>query len=134
MCIIEAYKAIWQPWEKTTEVFYCMCRKKAITQEFKDASIIHLYKRNVNVQSCDNHRGITLLSIAGKLLAKTLTNRLNVYLDQTGLIPESQCGFRKDRGTIEMIFTATQLQEKCKEQNVDLSMMFVDLIKFLTHS
>ena len=79
-----------------------------------DASIIHLYKRKGNPQVCDNHRGISLLSIAGKILAKILLNRLNAHLDQAGLIPESQCGFRKDRGTIDMIFTARQLQEKCQ--------------------
>ena len=88
-----------------------------------------LYKRKGNPQVCDNHRGISLLSIAGKILAKILLNRLNAHLDQTGLIPESQCGFRKDRGTIDMIFTARQLQEKCQEQNVDLYMTFVDLTK-----
>ena len=87
------------------------------------------FKRKGNPQVCDNHRGISLLSIAGKILAKILLNRLNAHLDQTGLIPESQCGFRKDRGTIDMIFTARQLQEKCQEQNVDLYMTFVDLTK-----
>ena len=52
---------------------------------------------------------------------------LNVHLEQAALIPESQCGFRKDRGTIYMILTAIQLQEKCQWQNVDLYMTFVDL-------
>ena len=70
-----------------------------------------------------------LLSIAGKILAKILLNRLNVHLDQKGLIPECLCGFRKDRGTIDMIFTARQLREKCQEQNVDLYMTFVDRSK-----
>ena len=126
----EVYKAGGLPMaEKLTELFHCMWRKEAIPQEFKDASIIHLYKRKGNPQVCDNHRGISLLSIAGKILAKILLNRLNAHLDQTGLIPESQCGFRKDRGTIDMIFTARQLQEKCQEQNVDLYMTFVDLTK-----
>ena len=105
--------------EKLTELFHCMWRKEAIPQEFKDAYIIHLYKRKGNPQVCENHRGISLLSIARKIVAKILLNRLNVHLDQKGLIPESQCGFRKDRGTIEMIFTARQLQQKCQEQNVD---------------
>ena len=100
--------------DKLTELFHCMWRKEAIPQEFKDASIIHLYKRKGNPQVCDNHRGISLLSIAGKILAKILLNRLNVHLDQKGLMPESQCGFRKDRGTIAMIFAARQLQEKCQ--------------------
>ena len=73
-----------------------MWRKKAIPHEFKDASIIHLYKRKENAQVCDNHRGIFLLSIAGKILAQILLNRLNEYLDQAAFLPESQCGFRKD--------------------------------------
>ena len=86
-----------------------MWRKEAIPQDFKDAFIIHLHKRKRNPQLCDNHRGISPLSIAGKILAKILLNRLKAHLDQAGLIPESQCGFRKDRGTIDMIFTARQL-------------------------
>ena len=115
--------------EKLTELFHIMWRKEAIHQEFKDATIIHLFKREGNPQVCDNHRGISLLSIAGKILARVLLNRLNEHLEQSGLLPESQCGFRKNRGTIDMIFTARQLQEKCQEQNVDLYMTFVDLTK-----
>ena len=115
--------------EKLTELFQCMWRKEASPQDFKAASIIHLYKRKGNPQVCDNHRGISLLSIAGKTLAKILLNRLIAHLDKAGLIPESQCGFRKDRGTIDMIFTARQLQEKCQEQNVDIYITFVDLTK-----
>ena len=69
------------------------------------------------------------MSLAGKILARVLLNSLNEHLGESGLLPESQCGFRKDRGTIDMIFTARQLQEKCQEQNVDLYMTFVDLTK-----
>ena len=98
-------------------------------QDFKDAPIIHLYKRKRNPQVCDNHKVISLQNIAGKILAKILLNHLNVQLDQKGRVPESQCGFRKDRGTINMIFTARKLQEKCQEQNVDLCITFVDLTK-----
>ena len=115
--------------EKLTELFHIMWRKEAIPQEFKDATIIHLFKRKGNPQIYDSHRSISLLSIAGKLLARVLLNRFNEHLEQSGLLPESQCGFRKDRGTVDMIFTARQLQEKCQEQNVDLYMTFVDLTK-----
>ena len=50
------------------------------------------------------------------------------HLEQ-GLLPESQCSFRKERGTIDMVFAARQLQEKCQEQNVDLYSTYVDLTK-----
>ena len=69
------------------------------------------------------------MSVAGKILARVLLNRLNEHLEQSGLLPESQCGFKKDTETTDMIFTARQLQEKCQEQNVDLYMTFVDLTK-----
>ena len=110
----EIYKAGGPPVaEKLTELFHTMWRKEAITLELKDSTIIHLFKRKWNPQFCDNHRGISLLSIAGKILARVLLNRLNEHPEQSGLLKESQCGFRKDRGTVDMIFTARQLQEKC---------------------
>ena len=64
----------------------------------KDASIIHLYKRKGNPQVCDNHRGISLLSIAGKILAKILLNRLNAHLDQDGLKQKVCVGSGKIEG------------------------------------
>ena len=72
---------------------------------------------------------ISLLLIAGKILARVLLNRLNEHLERSEPLTESQYGFRKNKGTIDVIFTAGQLQEKCQEQNVDLYMSFVDLTK-----
>ena len=95
---------------KLQQLFDLIWSEETLPRDFKDASIVHLYKRKVNKQACDNHRGISLLSIAGKILARILLNRLTAHLDQ-GLLPESQCGFRKERGT--MVFAARQLQEKC---------------------
>ncbi|XP_053873541.1 uncharacterized protein LOC128831252 [Malaclemys terrapin pileata] len=99
-----------------------------IPQEYRDASILHLYKRKGNRQVCDNHRGISLLSTAGKVLARVLLKRLITHLEK-GLLPELQCGFRKGHGTIDMIFAVCQLQEKCQEQNHELYTTFVDLTK-----
>uniref|UniRef100_A0A183TG36 Reverse transcriptase domain-containing protein n=1 Tax=Schistocephalus solidus TaxID=70667 RepID=A0A183TG36_SCHSO len=50
-------------------------------------------------------------------------------LGKQGLLPESQCGFRRHRGTTDMIFAARQLQEKCQEMRTHLYTTFVDLTK-----
>ena len=113
---------------KLTQLFQTIWTQGAVPQDFKDASIVHLFKRKGNKQACDNHRGISLLCIAGKILARILLNRLTKHLED-GLLPESQCGFRKERGTSDMVFAARQLQEKSQEQNVDLYTTFVDLTK-----
>ena len=114
--------------KKLTE-FLCMCWEDGcLPQDLKDARIVHLYKGKGDKSSCDNYRGISLLSIAGKILCKVIINRLNTHLLDE-IVPESQCGFRKNRGTVDMIFCARKIQEKGKEQNKDLYILFVDLTK-----
>ncbi|BHF71311.1 hypothetical protein SprV_0401436700 [Sparganum proliferum] len=111
-----------------TALFQETWRQGEVPQDFKDATIVHIYKRKGNRQVCDNHRGISSLNIAGKIFARILLNRLNNHLGQ-GLLPESQCGFRRHRGTTDMIFAARQLQEKCQEMRTHLYSTFVDLTK-----
>ncbi|BHF67679.1 hypothetical protein SprV_0301070700 [Sparganum proliferum] len=117
-----------QVMDHLTALFQEMWRQGEVPQDFKDATIVHLYKRKGNRQVCDNHRAISLLNIAGKIFARILLNRLNTHLEQ-GLLPESQCDFRRHRGTTDMIFAARQLQEKCQEMRTHLYSTFVDLTK-----
>ncbi|BHF63366.1 hypothetical protein SprV_0200635800 [Sparganum proliferum] len=111
-----------------TALFQEMWRQGEVSQDFKDATIVHLYKRKGNRQVCDNYRGISLLNIAGKIFARILLNRLNNHLEQ-GLLPGSQCGFRRHRGITDMVFATRQLQEKCQEMRTHLYSTFVDLTK-----
>nr|VZI17670.1 unnamed protein product [Spirometra erinaceieuropaei] len=76
----------------------------------------------------DNHRGISLPNIFGKIFARILLNRLNNHLEG-GLLPESHCGFHRHRGTTDMIFAKRQLQEKCQEMRTQLYSTFVNLTK-----
>ena len=101
---------------------------EAVPQEFKDANIIHLYKRKGDRTDCNNHRGISLLSIAGKIMARVILDRLVPAIAEK-VLPESQCGFRAGRGTIDMIFSALQLQEKSKEHHMSLYTVFINLTK-----
>ena len=113
---------------KLHELFLCCWEQGKLPQDLRDAVIITLYKNKGEKSNCDNYRGITLLSIAGKILARILLNRLvpTIAEDNT---PESQCGFRRNRSTTDMVFVLRQLQEKCREQNKGLYVSFVDLTK-----
>ena len=44
-------------------------------------------------------------------------------------IRDNQFGFRPGMSTTEPVFALRQLQEKCREKNKDLHMVFVDLEK-----
>ena len=62
---------------------------------------------------CDNWRGISLLEVVGKVVARVIQNWLQELAEK--LLPESQCGFRKGRGCNDMIFTIWQMSEKAVE-------------------
>ena len=85
------------------------------------------YKNKGDRRLCDNHRGIPLLTNAGNIFARVFVNRLTIRLEST--FSESQCSFRSSRGITDMLFAARQALEKCREQNLDLYMVFVDLTK-----
>ena len=114
--------------DKLTSLFQEIWKAGQVPQDFKDAAVVHIYKRKGDITSCDNHRGISLLCIAGKVLARVILNRLIINVSET-IVPESQCGFRAGRGTTDMVFAIRQLQEKCRKQNKELHMVFVDLTK-----
>ena len=115
--------------ERLLKLFTQIWEEGEVPQEFRDATIIHIYKNKGERTCCDNHRGISLLCIAGKILARLLLNRLFGHVDNIGLVPESQCGFRPNRGTNDMVFALRQIQEKCKLNNQDLYLLFIDLTK-----
>ena len=58
-----------------------------------------------------------------------LLTRLHEHLDQAEILPESQCGFKKDRRPKDLILSARHFQQKYQKQNKDLNMTFVDSFK-----
>ncbi len=99
-----------------------------VPQAMKNSLMIMIYKKKGNKAECGNYRGISLLAVAGKVLARVLLIRLLSQVANV-VLPESQCGFRQERGTTDMIFVARLLQEKCREQHQDLYIAFIDLTK-----
>ncbi|XP_076028443.1 uncharacterized protein LOC143017538 [Oratosquilla oratoria] len=99
-----------------------------IPKELRNATVISLFKNKGSKTDCGNYRGISLLPIAGKILARVMVNRLVIHVSEDNL-PEAQCGFRPNRSTADMIFVMRQVQEKCIEQNMDLYAVFIDLTK-----
>ncbi|XP_047486801.1 uncharacterized protein LOC125037644 [Penaeus chinensis] len=99
---------------------------KTAPDDFRNANIVTNFKKS-DRENCGNYRGISLLSIASKIFARILLNRLLIVADE--VLPESQCGFRPSRETTEMIFCARQIQEKCQEQQQPVMFIVWDFKK-----
>ena len=103
-------------------------RGEEIPQEWKDATIKVLHKKS-DRSDCNNFRGISLVSHAGKVLLKIVANRLRDFCEAQQILPEDQCGLRPARSTIDMLFVVRRIQELGRQREIPLYMCFVDLQK-----
>ena len=91
-----------------------------------DVQIFPIPKK-VSLHSCDNWQGISLLDIVGKVFAHLNQDRLEPLAEE--VLPEFQCGFRKGRDCVDMVFASHQLIKKAAEHQSELHILFVDLRK-----
>lgn len=110
------------------KLIYYIWQNEKIPQEWKDYNIVTIYKKKGNKSMCGNSKGISLLSVAGKVLSKIMLSRLINHITED-ILPESQCCFMKEWSTLDMISVALQIQRKCREQNKNLYNTFIDLTK-----
>ncbi len=112
--------------EHLEQLFGKVWEEGVVPQDWKDALIVPIPKKG-DLSYTDNWRGISLLDVVGKLFAKTIQGRLQTMAEE--MLLDSQCGFRRGRGCVDMIFGARQLIEKTIEHNTKMFMLFVDLKK-----
>jgi hypothetical protein len=71
--------------------------------------IVPIYKKG-DKTDCNNYRRISLLSTAYKILSNILLARLTSYVSE--VIWDHQCGFRRNRSTVDQIFYIRQNKRK----------------------
>ena len=103
----------------------CQCwQEGAVPHDTRDLKSITLYKNKGERNDCNNYRGISLLSIVGKVFTQVILIRLQKLAEP--IYPESQCGFRAARSPIDMVFCLRQLKRSA-ENSMPLCIVFIDL-------
>ena len=89
--------------------------------------MVPLYKGKGDMYECSNFRGISLLSVVGKVYGRVLINRIR---DKTeNVTAEVQGEFRRGRGCTDQIFIVRQICEKHLGTGKDVYFAFLDLEK-----
>lgn len=92
---------------------------------WKKGKMILLTKPGKDGHNPRNYRPITLLSALGKTLEKLINRRLVSHLEEKGILPDSQSGFRTNRSTQDQLFRLTQNVSEALQQNmVAMATMF----------
>ena len=112
--------------EMLYSLFEEIWEKEEIPAEWKEGYLIKIPKKG-DLSRCDNYRGITLLSVPGKILNRIILERMKGKVDQT--LREQQAGFRQDRSCTDQIATLRIIVEQSIEWNSSLYINFVDYEK-----
>ena len=101
-------------------------KTRQVLQEWKNVTLVPLHEKK-DQKECKNYRGISLLSIEGKVLALVLLERMRIVIEPQ--LSEAQRGFRKGRGTVDQIWVTRQVMEKAVEYRTPVHLCFIDLTK-----
>jgi hypothetical protein len=107
--LVELIQAIWKTGEPPSA--------------FRTAVLVALPKKP-GATAWTDHRGITLLSVAGKVLTRVMYNRA-----KAAPIREGQHGFRRNNSTQEAILVLKLAMEKARRTGQPICLTFVDLAK-----
>ena len=107
-------------------ILFEIWKKEEIPAEWREGYLIKIHKKG-DLSRCDNNRGITLLSVPGKVLNIIILERMKGKVDQT--LREQQAGFRQDRSCSDQIAILRVRVEQSIEWNSSLYVNFVDYEK-----
>jgi len=94
--------------------------------EWKESIIVPIHKKG-DKTDCNNYRGISLLPTTYKILSNILLSRLIPNVKE--IIGDHQCGFQRNRSTIDQIFYIHQILEKKWEYSEEVPQLFTDFKK-----
>ena len=91
------------------QLFSVVWREELVPRQWREGLIVNLLKWDK--EDPGNYRGITLLSVVGKVFCKILNNRLVERLDRGGILHEGQAGFRVNRSCMDNVKRIGRLRE-----------------------
>ncbi|KAK3572937.1 hypothetical protein QTP86_010541 [Hemibagrus guttatus] len=101
-------------------------RSGTVALDWATRVVIPLFKKG-DRRVCSSYRGITLLSLPGKVYSRVLERRVRPLVEPR--IQEEQCGFRPSCGTLDQLYTLHRVLEDSWEFAQPVHMCFVDLEK-----
>ena len=111
---------------KLKDLMFLVWESERVPSDWCNAVIVPIPKKG-DLLECDNWRGISMLEVVGKILPRVIQDRLQEIVEEEVL--ESQCGFRKRRGCVDMIFVVRQLAERVVEHCTKHFILFIDFQK-----
>ena len=101
-----------------------------LPQSWKEAQVFSLLKPGKPASDPDSYRPISLTPHSGKLFEKIIKRRLEHFLDDKNLLPDSQNGFRHSRSTTDnLVYLTEKMKETLRQKYRGMYCAFFDIQK-----
>jgi hypothetical protein len=103
-------------------------RLERVPKDWARGLIFPLYKDGDN-RIPENYRGVTLLSVVGKIYTSVLNARVTSWCEKYGVLSEEQAGFRPGRSTSDHIFSISEVLKFRRSRGKQTHCAFLDIKK-----
>lgn len=110
-----------------TQLFNAVLRLSYFPVQWKVSEVILIPKDGKPLNEPTSYRPISLLPVMSKILEKILLKRLMDIIEEKGLIPDHQFGFRRQHSTIEQVHRVVNAINKTFEGKSYCAALFLDI-------
>jgi hypothetical protein len=112
--------------ERMVELMNGVWRGEGFPEDWREGVICPIFKKGEKNRA-ENYRGITLLNTGYKLYASVLSERMKREIEEKGVLPDSQAGFRKGRGTVDNVYILDHLaRNELRKKGGRMYALFID--------
>ena len=99
-----------------------------IPNEWKESRVVLVHK-GVIKKELKNYRPVALINVMCKLFMMVVRERINEWVEESGMLGDIQGGFRKGRRTEANLFMLERMVEMAKVRKEYLFVAFIDMEK-----
>lgn len=107
-----------------------MCKKvwmgEGWPDQWKEGEIIPIIKKGVG-DRVENYRGVAVMASLYKIYVSTLADRLKDDIEEKGILPENQAGFRRGMSTMDQIYALNYIINRQLGRDKGTIALFIDL-------
>jgi hypothetical protein len=112
--------------ERMVELMNGVWRGEGFPADWREVVICPIFKKSEKNRA-ENYRGITLLNTGYKLYASVLSERMKREIEEKGVLPDSQAGFRRGRGTVDNVYILDHLaRNELRKKGGRMCALFID--------
>ena len=110
-------------------LFNVIWKVEMVPDDWKRGAIFPIYKNKGARTDIGNYRGITLLSVVGKMFEAIINKRMSKWIERRGLLSDQQGGFRVQRGCPDSYYLLHETLSFRKELKLKTYACFIDVKK-----